>query len=73
MLEDCFPCSYILVDKHPNRHDPLHIVTHRVQSSVAQFTDCMLKASIEGVSSKWTGFLRAIDMMVSIFQIWLFL
>lgn len=65
MLEDCFPCSYILVDKHPNRHDPSHIVTHRVQSSAAQFADHVLKASINGVRSDWICFLRALDTMVS--------
>lgn len=64
MLEDCFPCSYILVDKHPNRHDPSHIVTHRVQCSAGQFADHVIKASINGVSSNWIGFLRALDIMV---------
>ncbi|XP_074383455.1 protein PHYLLO, chloroplastic isoform X2 [Apium graveolens] len=65
MLEDCFPCSYILVDKHPNRHDPSHIVTHRVQCSAGQFADYVIKTSINGLSSNWTGFLRALDTMVS--------
>ncbi|XP_017218695.1 protein PHYLLO, chloroplastic isoform X10 [Daucus carota subsp. sativus] len=65
MLEDCFPCSYILVDKHPNRHDPSHIVTHRIQCTAAQFADHVLKASINGISSNWTSFLCALDTMVS--------
>ncbi|KAJ6772110.1 2-SUCCINYL-5-ENOLPYRUVYL-6-HYDROXY-3-CYCLOHEXENE-1-CARBOXYLATE SYNTHASE [Salix koriyanagi] len=34
MVEDCFPCTYILVDNHPCRHDPSHFVTHRVQCSI---------------------------------------
>ncbi|CAK9181625.1 unnamed protein product [Ilex paraguariensis] len=64
MLEDCFPCSYIMVDKHPSRHDPSHIITHRIQSTIAQFTDCLLKASAPPTSSKWSGFLRSLNMMV---------
>ncbi|KAA8532823.1 hypothetical protein F0562_033059 [Nyssa sinensis] len=65
MLEDCFPCSYIMVDKHPSRHDSSHIVTHRIQSTITQFTDCLLKAVIPPIRSKWSSFLRALDMMVA--------
>ncbi|CAL5421444.1 unnamed protein product [Camellia sinensis] len=54
MLEDCFPCSYIVVENHPSRRDPSHIVTHRIQSTIAQFADCMLKAHIPQISSKWS-------------------
>ncbi|KAI7979092.1 hypothetical protein LOK49_Contig516G00002 [Camellia lanceoleosa] len=64
MLEDCFPCSYIVVVNHPSRRDPSHIVTHRIQSIIAQFADCMLKAHISQISSKWCGFLQAVDKMV---------
>ncbi|KAL6978037.1 hypothetical protein U1Q18_049007, partial [Sarracenia purpurea var. burkii] len=65
MIEDCFPCSYIVVDNHPSRHDPSHIVTHRIQSTVTQFADCLLKAHIPEISSKWCGYLRAVDKMVA--------
>ncbi|MBA0738559.1 hypothetical protein Gogos_011896 [Gossypium gossypioides] len=30
MLEKCFPCSYILVDNHPHRHDPSHFVGQEI-------------------------------------------
>ncbi|KAK9051156.1 hypothetical protein SSX86_027782 [Deinandra increscens subsp. villosa] len=65
MLQDCFPCSYILVDDHPSRHDPSHIITHRIHSSISQFTDWVLESCVTThISSKWTSFLRSINMMV---------
>ncbi|KAG5532630.1 hypothetical protein RHGRI_027056 [Rhododendron griersonianum] len=64
MLEDSFPCAYVLVENHPCRHDPSHIVTHRIQSTITQFSDCLLKAHIPQISSKWCGFLKAVDKMV---------
>ncbi|KAK9277137.1 hypothetical protein L1049_006676 [Liquidambar formosana] len=65
MLEECFPCPYIMVDKHPYRHDPSHIVTHRIQSTITEFADCIVKAQFPHMSSKWSIFLRALDMMVA--------
>lgn len=65
MLEMSFPCSYIMVDKHPRRHDPLHIVTHRIQSTISEFTSCLLKACSPYLCSKWNGYLQALDMTVS--------
>uniref|UniRef100_A0A0A0KQZ1 Mandelate racemase/muconate lactonizing enzyme C-terminal domain-containing protein n=1 Tax=Cucumis sativus TaxID=3659 RepID=A0A0A0KQZ1_CUCSA len=64
LLEDCSPCSYIMVDKHPDRHDPSHIVTHRIQSTVLEFVGCLLKASFPLNKSKLTATLRALNMMV---------
>ncbi|KAF7132517.1 hypothetical protein RHSIM_Rhsim09G0118400 [Rhododendron simsii] len=64
MLEDSFPCAYVLVENHPCRHDPSHIVTHRIQSTITQFSDCLLEANIPRISSKWCGFLKAVDKMV---------
>ncbi|XP_017971653.1 PREDICTED: protein PHYLLO, chloroplastic isoform X2 [Theobroma cacao] len=64
MLEKCFPCSYILVDNHPCRHDPSHFVTHRIQSSAIEFANILLKARIPHRSSKWCGYLQALNMMV---------
>ncbi|XP_058184561.1 protein PHYLLO, chloroplastic isoform X7 [Rhododendron vialii] len=65
MLEDSFPCAYVLVENHPCRHDPTHIVTHRIQSTITQFSDCLLKANIPQISSKWCCFLKAVDKMVT--------
>ncbi|CAN6675731.1 unnamed protein product [Malus baccata var. baccata] len=65
MLEDCFPCSYILVDKHPFRHDPSHIVTHRIQSSIVEFSDCLCKAGLPCMSKEWTTYLQTLNVMVS--------
>ncbi|XVE74433.1 hypothetical protein DITRI_Ditri12bG0017000 [Diplodiscus trichospermus] len=64
MLEKCFPCSYILVDNHPCRHDPSHFVTHRIQSSAVEFANILLKAQFPHRSSKWCGYLQALNMMV---------
>ncbi|XWS69567.1 hypothetical protein CRYUN_Cryun04dG0190100 [Craigia yunnanensis] len=64
MLEKCFPCSYILVDNHPCRHDPSHLVTHRIQSSAIEFANILLKAQFPHRSSKWRGYLQALNMMV---------
>lgn len=36
-LEVCQPASYILVEEHPFRHDPSHLLTHRVQGSITEF------------------------------------
>ncbi|KAM1722316.1 hypothetical protein ACFX11_021052 [Malus domestica] len=65
MLEDCFPCSYILVDKHPFRHDPSHIVTHRIQSSIVEFSDCLCKAGLPCMSKEWSTYLQTLNVMVS--------
>ncbi|XP_039036473.1 protein PHYLLO, chloroplastic-like [Hibiscus syriacus] len=64
MLVKCFPCSYILVNDHPNRHDPSHFVTHRIQSSAIEFANILLKAQIPHRSRKWHDYLRALNMMV---------
>ncbi|XP_022992379.1 protein PHYLLO, chloroplastic isoform X2 [Cucurbita maxima] len=64
MLEDCSPCSYIMVDEHPGRHDPSHIVTHRIQSTVLEFVGCLLKTGFPRNRSKWTATLQALNMMV---------
>ncbi|KAL2484725.1 Protein PHYLLO [Abeliophyllum distichum] len=65
MLEHSFPCPYILVDEHPSRHDPSHIVTHRIQSTITQFCDCLIKTCAPRISNKWRGFLRGLDMMTA--------
>ncbi|OMO72203.1 Menaquinone biosynthesis protein MenD [Corchorus olitorius] len=64
MLEKCSPCSYILVDNHPCRHDPSHFVTYRIQASAIEFANILLKAQFPHRSSKWHGYLQALNMMV---------
>ncbi|CAM8957088.1 unnamed protein product [Rhodiola kirilowii] len=64
MLEGCFPMSYVMVDGHPCRHDPLHIVTHRVQSTITEFVACMLKAQFPSLGSEWISTLHTLNIMV---------
>ena len=66
MIEDSFPCSYIMVDRHPCHHDPSHILTHRIQSTIIEFADSLRKAQFPLMSGKWSVSLRALDMMVSV-------
>ncbi|KAJ8564701.1 hypothetical protein K7X08_001161 [Anisodus acutangulus] len=61
LLECCFPCSYIMVDNHPSRHDPSHIVTHRIQCAIPQFADYLITACTPHISSKWECVLRALN------------
>ncbi|PIA57589.1 hypothetical protein AQUCO_00600361v1 [Aquilegia coerulea] len=65
MLEVSSPCSYIMVDKHPYRHDPSHIVTHRIQSTIVEFADSLLKLQLPRMICKWSGFMHAVNMMVA--------
>lgn len=64
MLESCLFDSYIMVDRHPYRHDPSHIVTHRIQSSVQQFTEYALMAKPPKKMLNWTSTLELLDKMV---------
>ncbi|KAI9091952.1 hypothetical protein K1719_027887 [Acacia pycnantha] len=64
MLDACVPFSYIMVDKNPNRQDPSHIVTHRIQSSIVAFVDCLLKARVPHSRSKWATSLQVLSQMV---------
>ncbi|XP_028761883.1 protein PHYLLO, chloroplastic-like isoform X1 [Neltuma alba] len=64
MLDECVPFSYIMVDKNPNRQDPSHIVTHRVQSSIIGFVDFLLKARVPHSRSKWATSLQVLSQMV---------
>ncbi|XP_058112414.1 protein PHYLLO, chloroplastic isoform X2 [Magnolia sinica] len=65
ILERCSPCSYIMVDKHPYRHDPSHILTHRLQSTISEFAAYLLKVNFPRNNSRWHTFLQALDMMVA--------
>ncbi|XP_078444001.1 2-oxoglutarate decarboxylase/hydro-lyase/magnesium ion-binding protein isoform X2 [Wolffia australiana] len=63
-LEFHSPKSYILVDKHPYRHDHSHIVTHRVQSTVVKFAESMRKNQFSP-KKEWSQLLMALDTAVS--------
>ncbi|KAL2582256.1 hypothetical protein AAZV13_15G229700 [Glycine max] len=64
IIEDCAPFSYIMVDKHPHRHDPSHIVTHRIQTSIFEFVGCILKAAVPHTRSMWSTSLQLLSKMV---------
>ncbi|KAI4357933.1 hypothetical protein L6164_001848 [Bauhinia variegata] len=72
MLEECVPFSYVMVDKHPHRHDPSHILTHRIQSSITNFVGCLLKVKVPRLRSQWSTSLLMLSKMVEweiLFQI----
>ncbi|CAI8583568.1 unnamed protein product [Vicia faba] len=64
ILEECAPLSYIMVDKHPFRHDPSHIVTHRIQTTIFYFVGCLLKATVPHSRSMWITSLQLLSKMV---------
>lgn len=64
MIESCSPCSYVMVDEHPGRHDPSNIITHRIQSTVTEFSDYLIKYCRPNINKKWREFIRGLDMMV---------
>lgn len=53
-----------MVDKHPFRHDPSHIVTHRIHSNIVEFADYVLKAEFPHLSKEWSTYLQMINVMV---------
>ncbi|KAJ4798965.1 2-succinyl-5-enolpyruvyl-6-hydroxy-3-cyclohexene-1-carboxylate synthase [Rhynchospora pubera] len=63
-LESCAPIPYILVDSHPYRHDPSHIVTYRIQSSVSQFVAIMFEFEFSKKATKWTCLLKEINSVI---------
>ncbi|KAL4185626.1 hypothetical protein AMTRI_Chr10g231600 [Amborella trichopoda] len=64
-LEDCLPHSYIVVDEHPFRHDPSHIITHRIQCTITEFVDPILKLHCPVKTSKWSSWLQALNMAIA--------
>ncbi|WVZ74855.1 hypothetical protein U9M48_022979 [Paspalum notatum var. saurae] len=64
-LEMCLPSSYILIDRHPCRHDPSHVVTHRIQASVAEFAASLCQCTFQRKTSRWTEFLMVLNSVVS--------
>ncbi|KAL5725660.1 hypothetical protein ACHQM5_008779 [Ranunculus cassubicifolius] len=65
MLEVCSPCPYIMVANHPYRHDPSHIVTHRVQSTITEFADSVCRIQVPKMNCRWSEFMQALNMMVA--------
>ncbi|KAJ1279712.1 hypothetical protein BS78_04G176000 [Paspalum vaginatum] len=63
-LEICFPSSYILIDSHPCRHDPSHIVTHRIQASVAEFAASLCQCTFQRKTTRWTEFFMVLNSVV---------
>ncbi|CAH1416789.1 unnamed protein product [Lactuca virosa] len=64
MIQDSSPCQYILVDNHPNRHDPSHVITHRIQGHIRHFTNCVMRSCTTKINTQWTSFLCSVNMMV---------
>ncbi|KAK1315767.1 hypothetical protein QJS10_CPA05g02086 [Acorus calamus] len=64
LLEACSLCSYILVENHPHRHDPSHIITHRVQSTICEFADALIKIDFPRKTGNWNSFLQVVNKMV---------
>ncbi|XP_057414973.1 protein PHYLLO, chloroplastic isoform X3 [Lotus japonicus] len=64
IIEECAPFSYIMVDKHPLRHDPSHIVTHRIQATIFDFVSCLLKDTVPYTRSMWSTSLQLLSKMV---------
>ncbi|XP_062111267.1 protein PHYLLO, chloroplastic isoform X2 [Humulus lupulus] len=65
MLEDCSPCSYIMVDHHPFRYDPSHIVTHRIQSSIVKFANYIMQVEFPQKRNRWSSYLHTVNLMVA--------
>ncbi|KAI4302200.1 hypothetical protein MLD38_037978 [Melastoma candidum] len=65
MLEKCCPCMYIMVDQHPSRHDPSHIITHRIHSSAVDFAGSLLNFCFPRRNSEWTSHLKALNSLVA--------
>ncbi|KAK3154480.1 hypothetical protein QOZ80_2BG0191010 [Eleusine coracana subsp. coracana] len=64
-LESSFPSSYILIDRHPCRHDPSHVVTHRLQASVTEFAASLCQRTFQRKTSRWKSILTVLNSVVS--------
>ncbi|PKA52996.1 Protein PHYLLO, chloroplastic [Apostasia shenzhenica] len=64
-LEFCSPFCYIFVNDHPYRHDPSHLVTHRVQSSIVEFADIILATEFPERSTNWGCLLKELNTVVA--------
>ncbi|EPS67916.1 hypothetical protein M569_06857, partial [Genlisea aurea] len=66
MIQDSSPCSYVLVDDHPGRHDPSHIVTHRILGPISHFCDNVIDSCNSSLSEEWREAIRGLGMMVAL-------
>uniref|UniRef100_A0A0D9VHL4 Mandelate racemase/muconate lactonizing enzyme C-terminal domain-containing protein n=1 Tax=Leersia perrieri TaxID=77586 RepID=A0A0D9VHL4_9ORYZ len=64
-LESCSPTSYILIDAHPCRHDPSHVVTHRIQATIAEFAASLWQCNFQRKTSRWSDILKVLNSAVS--------
>uniref|UniRef100_A0A0E0K1L6 Mandelate racemase/muconate lactonizing enzyme C-terminal domain-containing protein n=1 Tax=Oryza punctata TaxID=4537 RepID=A0A0E0K1L6_ORYPU len=64
-LESCSPSSYILIDAHPCRHDPSHVVTHRIQATIAEFAASLCQCNFQRKTSRWSDILMVLNSAVS--------
>lgn len=52
-----------MVDNHPFRYDPSHIVTHRIQSSIVKFANYLMQVKFLQKNG-WTAYLHSVNLMV---------
>ncbi|XP_057848584.2 protein PHYLLO, chloroplastic isoform X2 [Cryptomeria japonica] len=64
LLEDCRPDVYIMVANHPYRHDPSHILTHRIQASVVGFAAAIRELHVPKGMASWSKWLKVLNDMV---------
>lgn len=64
LLEDCRPHAYIMVQNHPYRHDPSHILTHRIQASVVDFAAVIREFCTPKEMGSWCKWLQVLNNMV---------
>ncbi|KAJ3679628.1 hypothetical protein LUZ60_017639 [Juncus effusus] len=65
-LESCAPNPYILADRHPYRHDPSHVITHRIQCTITEFVSTLCKFYVpKKKATRWTGLLRELNSVIA--------
>lgn len=64
LLEDCRPHAYMMVQNHPYRHDPSHILTHRIQASVVDFATVIREFCTPKEMGSWCKWLQVLNNMV---------
>jgi len=63
-LKDCRPHAYIMVQNHPYRHDPSHILTHRIQASIVDFAAVIREFCTPKEMDSWCKWLQVLNNMV---------
>lgn len=66
LLEKCCPFSYIMVDKHPCRHDPSHIVSCNTgfRAQLQNLLIVYLNLAFPPLNSTWSIKLNALNTTV---------